>query len=516
MFLRVVLSFFFFTIDPCHRELGYEKPEDHIRECQLNEMKKQKMMIKKEEERMRLVHERNERLKAIVKGDVHGDEFVGDAEDDEDNVITSKINNISRDGSEKNDDPEEEDEEIAMACAIENENEEDEELELAREIESERRELNEVQSGDSDSENVVDADEELVQDFTEAPISSTLLYGDEEIVNDNTQVDNGKEDVEADSEVITNGQEMDSKTIVGENHETEKDIDEESEGEDAEAKDSLDEETNKESDTSEETKKRPKNAAWKAMLEKEKELLKKQKAIRKGQAIDDEAEEEEEEEGVAGLEDFGFTVKSKEKGDDDNEDDDADDEDFENIVDELSDGEGDEDAGEKARKELLQKEEKMRHKEVLRRIREGYDGKRGGVAGGSSMRGNLRYDQLVAADNRMDAKRLGLLNDDELDSDDEEANENVEEEDEEVQLDRMLKERHLNTTSLPAENFSDSEEENEDKEEDGDGEYLLVMIYFNYLCFFMLYERNTNNDNNNQLSQGSKMKMTRKTRNKKG
>jgi hypothetical protein len=30
-----------------------------------------------------------------------------------------------------------------------------------------------------------------------------------------------------------------------------------------------------------------------------------------------------------------------------------------------------------------------------------------------------RFDQLVAADNRDDAKRLGLLNDDELNSDDE-------------------------------------------------------------------------------------------------
>ena len=85
------------------------------------------------------------------------------------------------------------------------------------------------------------------------------------------------------------------------------------------------------------------------------------------------------------------------------------------------DGEGDEEAGEVARKRLEQAEEKERHKEIMRRMREGYDGRRGGIASGvGGARGMHRFDQLVAADNRDDAKRLGLLNDDELNSDDEE------------------------------------------------------------------------------------------------
>ena len=78
--------------------------------------------------------------------------------------------------------------------------------------------------------------------------------------------------------------------------------------------------------------------------------------------------------------------------------------DLEHVVDELSDGEGDEEAGEIARKRLAQAEEKERHAELMRRMRDGYDGRRGGIASGTA-RGNHRFDQLVATDNREDAKR---------------------------------------------------------------------------------------------------------------
>ena len=78
--------------------------------------------------------------------------------------------------------------------------------------------------------------------------------------------------------------------------------------------------------------------------------------------------------------------------------------DLEHVVDELSDGEGDEEAGEIARKRLAQAEEKARHAELMRRMRDGYDGRRGGIASGTA-RGNHRFDQLVATDNREDAKR---------------------------------------------------------------------------------------------------------------
>jgi len=199
--------------------------------------------------------------------------------------------------------------------------------------------------------------------------------------------------------------------------------------------------------------------------------LKKQKANRGSRTLlEVEAEEEEEEEGVAGLEDFGFTLESKKKAEDEDEDDNAEDEDFENIVDDVSDNEGDEEAGETARKAMMRLEEKQRHKDIMRRMREGYDGKRGGIAGGiGGARGNLRFDQLVAADNKDDAKRLGLLNDDELDSDveGEDSKENDDEvEDEMVLLDKVLKDRYLNRTDIPEEEFSDSENEEDTIEED--------------------------------------------------
>lgn len=189
-----------------------------------------------------------------------------------------------------------------------------------------------------------------------------------------------------------------------------------------------------------------------------------------------EAEEEEEEEGVTGLEDFGFTLNTKKDGDDDDDDirNNANEDDFENIVDDISDNEGDEEAGEVGRKALAAQEETNRHKEMMRRMREGYDGRRGGIAGGGGgARGNHRFDQLVAADNRDDARRLGLLNDDELDSDDENAGVREtgdnEVEDESTLLDKVLKDRFLNRPQLPDENFSDADEDSTHEEEAGNG-----------------------------------------------
>ncbi len=170
------------------------------------------------------------------------------------------------------------------------------------------------------------------------------------------------------------------------------------------------------------TPEKPKNSAWQAILLKEKAALARQKKLQRknGGLVEGEAEEEEEEEGIVGLEDFGFAVSKKKDDDDEDVDGDVDEDDLDHVVDDLSDGEGDEEAGEVARKRLEQAEEKERHKEIMRRMREGYDGRRGGIASGvGGARGIHRFDQLVAADNRDDAKRLGLLNDDELNSDDE-------------------------------------------------------------------------------------------------
>jgi hypothetical protein len=225
--------------------------------------------------------------------------------------------------------------------------------------------------------------------------------------------------------------------------------------------------------------KKTKNSIWQAMLRKEKEDIAKQKRRQKrgGGLVEGEAEEEEEEEGIVGLEDFGFAVQKK-TGDDDDDVDDAevDEDDLEHVVDDLSDGEGDEEAGEAARKRLEAKEEKERHKEIMRRMREGYGGRDRGIASGiGGARGMHRFDVLVGADNRDEAKQLGLLNDDELDSDDEAEGKpekkDDEEEDEAALLDKMLKERflHKQTDDTLEENFSEDDEEGED-EDDGSGE----------------------------------------------
>jgi len=126
-------------------------------------------------------------------------------------------------------------------------------------------------------------------------------------------------------------------------------------------------------------------------------------------------------------------------------------------------------------------EEKQRHRDIIRRMRDGYDGRRGGIASGNAARGTIRFDELVAADNRDDAKRLGLLNDDELNSEDEEEGGDgkgkkkgdEEDDDEAVQLDKMLKERYLNKEEEDAieENFTDDEDSGDeaDKAEKNNG-----------------------------------------------
>jgi hypothetical protein len=122
------------------------------------------------------------------------------------------------------------------------------------------------------------------------------------------------------------------------------------------------------------------------------------------------------------------------------------------------------------------REEKERHKEILRRMRDGYDGRRGGIAGGVGARGVHRFEQLVAADNREDAKRLGLLNDDEIDSDNEDGKAKSDggdddEEDEGALLDKMLKDRFLHRSSVNIEEeFSDDEQPSEDEQAEKENE----------------------------------------------
>ena len=278
-------------------------------------------------------------------------------------------------------------------------------------------------------------------------------------------------------------QEVGGGVAVEDKHDKEDDDDDE----EAEFQDIPTEQKANENDTttngeSEKAEKGPKNSLWKAMLKRDAERAKRLKKRKGGGLVEAEADEEEEDDAITGLEDFGFAV-SKKKGDDDDDDDDddggldLDEEDLKHVVDDLSDNEGDEEAGEEARKAMESKLEKERHKEIIRRMREGYDGRRGGIAGGGvGARGMHRFDQLVAADNREDAKRLGLLNDDEIDSDDEGKDgdddgkgADGEIEDETALLDKMLKDRFLQRSSVELEeNFSEDEEDDDDAEGKGD------------------------------------------------
>jgi hypothetical protein len=85
--------------------------------------------------------------------------------------------------------------------------------------------------------------------------------------------------------------------------------------------------------------------------------------------------------------------------------------------------EGVEEAGKNGMIAMAKQEEKEWHEEMPSRIRNRYDGRRGGIAGGGiGARGMHHFNQLmcgrVAADNREDAV-LDFFNGDELDSDDE-------------------------------------------------------------------------------------------------
>ncbi|GFH62085.1 hypothetical protein CTEN210_18561 [Chaetoceros tenuissimus] len=426
------------------RELGYDKVEDHIRECNMLEMKKKKQLKALEQQRI---------MNTVKKG-------LSAMED----VKTEDATAIDTDAAVKNEEEEETMERTRVNLDQESDQEqeeEDEEMAMAREIAAADAVMEENMEEDE-----VEKEESMVNDFTQTVMElqddletkEGEATSEEVIPNAPTAaMDNVEESMVDDSLVVDSTDAEANPDPSSEDKATEEDED------DGEAEAEL------EDDVVEAKPKKDRNAAWKAMLEKEKAMLKKQKANKSG-LVEAEAEEEEDEEGVAGLEDFGFTVDSKKKSEDEeNEEDNANDDDFENIVDDVSDNEGDEEAGEAARKALAQREEKLRHKEIIRRMRDGYDGRRGGIAGGSGARGNIRFDELVAADNKEAAKRLGLANDDEFDSDDDaqaaKGESDNEIEDEAALVDKMLKDRYLNRTEIPAEDFTDSEDEEENEED---------------------------------------------------
>ncbi|KAG7355171.1 hypothetical protein IV203_004527 [Nitzschia inconspicua] len=474
------------------RELGYKREEDHIKDCMTAAEQKRELVMKLEEERLKANERKNLRERLLLQ---EANEF----EDQNDNETVTKV----RPSGEGKD--EEEDEELQMAKEIEQgsqsevESPDDEDasvngdesqVRIGMETESNGLETqpletvhalngilkmehsNKPADGSISSINPSSQGDTppLGSEGSYDPVHNTqnvLMEKDEDFKSQllETQPQTSLPEVnDKDGPPIEN-ESTEALHADDEKHSVSAGNEEGSDEEEVEA-DFKEDVADAEDENTSPHDTRPKNSLWQEALRREAEKLKKQKS-RKGGLVEEEAEEEEEEE-VAGLEDFGFTVSKKKKDDDedeDNVDDELDEEDLKHIVDEVSDNEGDEEAGMAARRRLEAQEEKRLHKEFMRRTREGHDGRRGGIAGGSGARGLHGFDQLVAPDNREDAKRLGLLNDDELDSEDEKEKDGPnddEEEDETALLDQDLRRRHSLQSDVNVEDeYSSSEEEEE-------------------------------------------------------
>jgi hypothetical protein len=479
------------------RELGYKTEEDHLRDCMLVEHKKREVVVKKEEERVRANERKQLRERLMTESSPY------DAGDKE------APNDVKSSGDEGD----ESDEEVAMAREIEKERQAEDSprdsFNVLTNTDNEMNQPGEESEEDNGDDNVDGGRQRVTESLTEertvsgeGPFSTDVVWPDAVMEVGYGEVDsNGKSGaVNGDR---TTADDIPSEHLAMDTEDVSSPVQASKLSEDAsKAMDSVpvpsfeatagsednsdpfameDDDENEfqkedpeDADTKEESKdskvQKDKNAGWKAMLQKEAEKIKKMKSRTSGNGLVEAEADEEEEEEIAGLEDFGFSLHKKKTNDEEEDDIDADkltEEDLKHVVDDVSDDEGDEEAGETARKELEQKEEKERHKEIIRRMRDGYDGRRGGIAGGGvGARGIHRFDELVAADNRDDAKRLGLLNDDELDSDDdgEKGDSNDDEiDDENALLDKMLKDRFLHRSSNDeiGEKFSDDEEEEE-------------------------------------------------------
>ncbi|CAM9367033.1 unnamed protein product [Choristocarpus tenellus] len=220
-------------------------------------------------------------------------------------------------------------------------------------------------------------------------------------------------------------------------------------------------------------------ANFRAMLEQERMALLHTKKLRKAGFMDEEAEEEEEEEAVRGLGDFGFGVPAGKAGGtgeagvgdngEEEDDDEIQEKDLEGIVDTFSDDEGDIIAQDSFLNQEAANSDRQALKDMVRRVREGFGDERGSRRSRGLARGNLRLDELTAADrsSRKEARRLGLLNSDEEWSDDErgKVDENEEDELDEQALGEMLareqRARHMGL-SQTAQEYLDSSSDEED------------------------------------------------------
>ena len=215
--------------------------------------------------------------------------------------------------------------------------------------------------------------------------------------------------------------------------------------------------------------KKDRNAAYKALLEADAKRARQKTA----HGIEGEAEESDEEgRAQMGLGDFGFGVSKPKADAEEQEDVRITEDDLEAVVDELSDGEGDEGGAEAQRAKEERKREREEMAQMLRRVRDGF--------GGQDARGGaFRIDDLVGMDAsaRKEAKRLGLE-----DSDDEEirklraGSDDEEEEDEDegdeerglaALISQELKNRHLGDRLRRKQEplISESESESEDEQD---------------------------------------------------
>ena len=471
------------------RELGYKTEEDHLKDCQSAAKRKRELVRKIEQARV----EANER-KLLRDRIIRQDEGALEEEDGDEEG--------PKENSDKAQNDEEEDEEMQMARELEEAKETErassdqpyvandespgitsgnattESSSIPQSDEKESRfDGKDEEEDNSPGFSMGDGSQEESQQQweTQEPVQAkpkatvgkaNAVPQIEDTVVEGATADRGSSDAAEAEDILEQKESSNARPGSGDEQSTGKKADNAFDESDDEGEvEFVDEQPKKDPN-------RPRNAAWQAMLQKEAERIKKQKRQKQG-LVEDQAEEEEEEE-VAGLEDFGFSIKKKKQDDDEDDihDDQLDEDDLKHVVDDLSDDEGDEEAGVAARKKQERLEEKDHHKEIMRRMREGYDGRRGGIAGGGvGARGMHRFDQLVAADNREDAKRLGLLNDDELHSDDEDNDEKKEvdknaednEDDEAALLDKMLKDRFLHRSDVNLEeNFSEDDEEQDE------------------------------------------------------
>ncbi|KAJ1418101.1 hypothetical protein B484DRAFT_397063 [Ochromonadaceae sp. CCMP2298] len=140
------------------------------------------------------------------------------------------------------------------------------------------------------------------------------------------------------------------------------------------------------------------NSMFRLAMEEEERRHRKAK---KNTLVDDEAEEEEEEGQQAGLGDFGFGVTSKIRENDDEQNalkyrkgD------FDHIVDQVSDGEGDEEEGDRARAAMELQEDKLKDLAIIKAVTEGHDASR-------RKKNKYSFDKLVGDEGGGRRRRRG-------------------------------------------------------------------------------------------------------------